>query len=35
MLIGLKVPSMTHKYVFYKPEHNAKGNPMELNFSGF
>ena len=26
-LTGLK---MILKYVFYKPEHNAKGDPMEL-----
>ena len=34
MLTGLKMPPLTRKGVFYKPEHNAKGNPMELNFSG-
>ena len=33
MLTGLKMPPLTRKGVFYKPEHNAKGNPMELNFS--
>ena len=33
MLTGLKVLSLTCKRVFYRPEHNAKGDdPMELNF---
>ena len=25
MLTGLKVPSLTCKYVFYRPEHNSNG----------
>ena len=29
------VSSLVCKYVFYEPEHNAKGDPMELNFEGF
>ena len=33
MLTGFKVPSLTRKCVFFKPEHNGKGNPIELNFS--
>ena len=32
MLTGLKVPSLTCKCVFFIPERNAKGNPIELNF---
>ena len=23
------------KFLFYRPEHNAKGDPMELNFESF
>ena len=34
MLTGLKVSSLASKYVFYRPEHNAKEDPMELNFKG-
>ena len=34
MLAGLKVSSLASKYVFYRPEHNAKEDPMELNFKG-
>ena len=30
----LKVSSLTCTYVFYRPEHNGKGDPMELNFEG-
>ena len=32
MLTGLKVSSFACKYVFYRPQHNAKGDSMELNF---
>ena len=35
MLTGLKVSSLACKYLFYRPEHNAKGDPKELNFEGF
>ena len=31
MLTGLKMLSLVCKCVFYRPEHNAKGRPMELN----
>ena len=34
MLIDLKVSSLAIKCVFYRPEHNAKGGPVELNFEG-
>ena len=34
MLIGLKMPSLACKCVFYRSEHNAKGEPMELDFQG-
>ena len=34
MLTGLKVSLLTCKCVSYRPEHNAKGDPMELNFEG-
>ena len=34
MLTGLKVSSLTYKCVFYRLEHNATGDPMELNFAG-
>ena len=34
MLIDLKVSSLASKCVFYRPEHNAKGGPVELNFEG-
>ena len=34
MLIDLKLLSFAYKGVFYRPEHNAKGDPMELNFKG-
>ena len=27
--------SLACKCVFYRPEYNAKGDPMELNFEGF
>ena len=32
MLTGLKVLSLVCKCVFYRPEHNAKRGPLELNF---
>ena len=32
MLTALKVSFFACKYVFYRPEDNAKGNPMEPNF---
>ena len=32
MLIGLKVSSMACKYIFYRPEHNAKGGPHGTEF---
>ena len=35
LLTGLKVSSLTRKRVFQRPEHNAKEDPMELNFEGF
>ena len=32
MLTSLKVSFLVCKYVFYRPEHNAKGrNPMDMN----
>ena len=31
MLTDLKVSSLTCKCVFYRPELNAKGDPIELN----
>ena len=34
MLTGLKVSSLACKGVFYRQEHNVKGDPMELNFEG-
>ena len=40
MWTGLKVSWLTCKYVFYKPEHDSKGEggrgggPMKLNFEG-
>ena len=34
MLIDLKVSSLASKCVFYRPEHNVKGEPVELNFEG-
>ena len=34
MLADLKVPSFACKCVFYRAEHNAVGDPMELNFEG-
>ena len=34
MLTGLKESFLTCKRVFYRPECNAKGGLMELNFKG-
>ena len=34
MLTSLKMLLLACKRVFYRPEHNAKGGPMELNFEG-
>ena len=34
ILTGLKVYSLTCKYVFYRPGINTKGYPMELYFEG-
>ena len=34
MLTDWKVSCLACKCVFYRPEHNAKGDPMELNFEG-
>ena len=33
MLTGLKVSSLTCKCVFYRPEHNTKEGPHEIEFS--
>lgn len=32
MLMRLKVSSLAYKFVFYKPEHNAKGGPQRIEF---
>ena len=32
MLAGLKVSSLACKFVFYRPEHNAKGGPHGTEF---
>ena len=32
MLTGLKACSLTCKSVFHRPEQNAMGDPMKLNF---
>ena len=34
MLTGLNMSSFECKCVFYRTEHDAKGDPMELNFEG-
>ena len=34
MLTGLKVLFLACICVFYRSKHNAKGDPMELNFEG-
>ena len=34
MLTGLKMLSLASKCVLYRPEHNANGRLMELNFEG-
>ena len=35
MLTELKVSSLACICVLYRPEHNAKGDPMDINFKGF
>ena len=35
MLTGLKVSTLSCKCVFYRPEHNAKGERNEIEFSRF
>ena len=35
MLTDLKVSFLAFKCVFYRPEYNTKGDPMELNFKVF
>ena len=32
MLTGMKVSSLAGKCVFYRPEHNVKGRPDEIEF---
>ena len=32
MLTGLELSSLAYHCVFYRPEHNAKGDHIELNF---
>ena len=32
MLTGFKVPSLICKCVFYRPEHNSKSGPHEIDF---
>ena len=32
MLTDMKVPSLAYKFVFYRPEHNAKGEPHGTRF---
>ena len=32
MLTCLKASSLAWKCVFYRPEHNAKGEPQEIEF---
>ena len=34
MLTGLKILSLASKCVFYRPEHDVKRYPIELNFEG-
>ena len=34
MLTELKVSSLACICVLYRPEHNAKGDPMDINFKG-
>ena len=35
MFTGFKVSSLESKCVFYRPEHNANGGHLKLNFAGF
>ena len=32
MSTGFKMSSLVCKYIFYRPEHDAKWDPGELNF---
>ena len=34
MITGLKLSSLACKCIYYRTEHKAKGEPMELNFEG-
>ena len=34
-MLCLKMLSLSFKCVFCRPEHNAKGGPMKMNFEGF
>ena len=34
MLTGLKGSSWACKCIFYRPKHNAKGGPLQLNLEG-
>ena len=34
MLTGFKASSLASKCVFYRPEHNATGEHLKLNFEG-
>ena len=34
MLTGFKASSLASKCVFYRPEHNANGEHLKLNFEG-
>ena len=34
MLTGFKASSLASKCVFYRPEHNANGGHLKLNFEG-
>ena len=34
MLTGSKMSFLARKCIFYRAEHNAKGDPMQLNFKG-
>ena len=35
MITGLKLSSLACKCVYYRTEHKAKREPMELSFEGF
>ena len=34
MLTGLEVSCSLYKYTFYKPQHDSKGAPNEIEFEG-